>query len=109
MCARVLAGPSCELEESPINPVYTRFFKAESMAAFFQRRRLPYSALMRPVTFLLLIGALVLALAAIPLTIAFAPAGIACCLGSLLLALLAVPDLSRQDKRAESLAETYSQ
>ncbi len=109
MCAGVLAGPSCELEESPINPVYTHFFKAESMAALLQRRWLPYSALMRPVTFLLLIGALVLALAAIPLTIAFVPAGIACCLGSLLLALLAVPDLSRQDKRAESLAEAYSQ
>ena len=63
---------------------------------------------MRPVTFLLLIVALVLALVAIPLTIAFAPAGIACCLGSLLVAMLAVPDLSRQDEQAEALAEAYN-
>lgn len=60
---------------------------------------------MRRVTFLLLISALVLALIALPLTLTFAPLGVACCLSSMLLAALAVPDLARQDEQTESGSE----
>ncbi|WP_188961593.1 hypothetical protein [Deinococcus aquiradiocola] len=54
---------------------------------------------MKRMTFLSLISALVLAVLAIPLLFAFTPAGIACCIASLLMAVLTVPDLSRQDER----------
>ena len=62
---------------------------------------------MRLATLCLLIGALLLGFAAVPLTVMFTPAGVACCLGSLLLAMLAVPDLSRQDKQVGALGEPY--
>ena len=62
---------------------------------------------MRLATLCLLIGALVLGFAAVPLTVMFMPVGVACCLGSLLLAMLAVPDLSRQDTQDGTLGETY--
>ena len=53
---------------------------------------------MRLVTFLPLIGALVLALITLPLLLTFPPIGLACLIGSLLLAVLAVPGLAENDR-----------
>jgi len=56
---------------------------------------------MKRATFLSLIGALVLAALAIPLLFAFPPAGVACCIAGMLVAVLTVPDLATQDEQAE--------
>lgn len=56
---------------------------------------------MRPVTFIPLISALVLALITLPLLFTFPPVGLACIIGSLLLAVLAVPGLVENDRQGQ--------
>jgi len=62
---------------------------------------------MNRATFLSLIGALVLAALSIPLLFAFSPAGIACCIASLLVAVLTVPDLSAHDEQPEEVTSVF--
>ena len=53
-------------------------------------------------TFLQLLGASFLALLALPLFIMLFPAGLGCCIASLLLVALAIPDLPTLEKRDTS-------
>jgi uncharacterized membrane protein len=52
---------------------------------------------MRRTTYFILLCALTLALGSIPLLFVFTPIGLACCIGGLLLAVLAIPGLNSQE------------
>ncbi len=60
---------------------------------------------MRPVTYIPLISALVLALVTLPLLFTFLPVGLACLIGSLLLAVLSVPGLVEHDRTRSGFLE----
>jgi len=57
---------------------------------------------MRPLTLFSLIGAMVLALVTLPLLFIFLPVALGCGMASLLLVLLALPDLVAADQRDDA-------